>query len=113
MFTMVGQSISRFLMLFFEEIRSLVCKGKKKSEPGIAAAGIVAGIAAWVAKHFGIDHVTAQAIGASLMIALVTATRGAFCKMTAEQAKDAIDAKTYKRKIRLGNHDHLYKNLWK
>lgn len=48
-------------------------------------------------KHLGVDEKAATAAATAILIAIMTATKGAFCKMTADEAKKAIaEAKSAK-----------------
>jgi hypothetical protein len=59
-----------------------------------ASAGVIGGFATWIVSSFGAPPAAAKALAASVLILLVTATKGAFCDMTADAAKTAILMKT-------------------
>lgn len=84
----VGANILRFIELWFEELRGIICKGAK-SLSGKTQTVIVA-ISSWLATKLGVQPHIATAIATAILVAILTATKGAFCKMTAEQAKAAL-----------------------
>ncbi|SRR6266481_308119 len=84
----VGTHILRFVELFFEELRGIICKGAK-SLSGTTNTVIVA-LASWLATKLGVSPHIATAVATAILVAILTATKGAFCKMTAEQAKAAL-----------------------
>jgi hypothetical protein len=86
-----GKTILRFLSLYFDQIRDMVCKGNKKSLSAPAHAGLVA-LAGWLSSHLGVERHEATAAAAAILIAILIATKGAFCKMTASEAKSALDS---------------------
>lgn len=86
-----GKNILRFASLYFDEIRSLVCKRKKQSLGTTTHAALVA-IAGWLSSHFGMDSPAVTGVAAAILIAILTATEGAFCKMTAPEAKASLVA---------------------
>jgi hypothetical protein len=86
-----GKNILRFASLYFDEIRALVCKRKKQSLGTTTHAALVA-IAGWLSSHFGVDSPAVTGVAAAILIAVLTATKGAFCKMTAPEAKAALVA---------------------
>ena len=88
----VGTNILRFIDLWFEELRGIICKGAK-SLSGVTNT-VLAALASWLASKAGVSPHIATAVALAILVAILTATKGAFCKMTAEQAKAALAAAT-------------------
>jgi hypothetical protein len=86
-----GKNILKFTSLDFDEIRALICKRKKQGLGTTAHAALVA-IAGWLSSHFGMESPAVTGVAAAILIAALTATKGAFCKMTAPEAKAAVTA---------------------
>jgi hypothetical protein len=84
----VGTEILRFIELFFDDLRRIICKGNKDLS-GTSKTAIVA-IASWLTSHLGVGAHIATAVATAILVSILTATKGAFCKMTAENAKAAI-----------------------
>ena len=85
-----GRNILRFIDLWLEELRGIICKGAK-SLSGTTHTLIVA-LSSRLATKFGVQPHIATAVATAILVAILTATKGAFCKMTAEQAKAALAA---------------------
>jgi hypothetical protein len=83
-------SILRFVELWMDELRGIICKGAKALS-GTTHAVIVA-LSSWLATKLGVQPHIATAVATAILVAILTATKGAFCKMTAEQAKAALAA---------------------
>jgi len=84
-----GQNILRFTSLYFDEIRAQICKGKKQSL-GTTTHGALVALASWLSGHLGMESSVVTGVAAAILIAALTATKGAFCKMTAPEAKAAL-----------------------
>jgi hypothetical protein len=89
----VGRNILRFVDQFFDQLRDIICKGRKDTLSTTSHSAIAA-LAVWLSSHAGIEAHLATAVATAILIAILTATKGAFCKMTAPEAKRAI-AKAY------------------
>ncbi len=81
-----SQTVLRIVVVYFDELRKLICKGKKGSL-GAATQGAIAGIAAWLIGVLGVDQHAATGVAVAILITLLSATKGAFCRLTEEQAK--------------------------
>jgi hypothetical protein len=89
--TTAGRKIRDFVELYFYELRALVCKKNKKNSPispGTTVA--LAGVTHWLLEHFGIQEEYAKTMATAILVALLTATKGTFCKMTENEAKAAL-----------------------
>jgi hypothetical protein len=86
----VGTNILRFIELWLEELRGIICK-RAKTLSGTTQTVIVA-LSSWLATKLGVQPHIATAVATAILVAILTATKGAFCKMTAEQAKAALAA---------------------
>lgn len=96
----VGTNILRFIELWLEELRGIICKGAK-SLSGTTHTVIVA-LSSWLATKLGVQPHIAAAVATAILVAILTATKGAFCKMTAEQAKAALAAAAVSGKRKSG-----------
>jgi hypothetical protein len=85
-----AKSVLRFIELYLEELRRIICKGGKGLST-TTKGGLVA-VASWLAAKFGVLPHIATAVATAILVAALTATKGAFCKMTAERAKAALAA---------------------
>jgi hypothetical protein len=85
-----AKSVLRFIELFLEELRGIICKGGKSLST--TTKGALVAVASWLAAKFGVLPHIATAVATAILVAALTATKGAFCKMTAEQAKAALAA---------------------
>jgi hypothetical protein len=83
----VGKLIIKFVIEFFELIRKWVCKDGKKTFPlsHKATFGITS-IAHEMAQYFGVHAEVGKAMAASVMLLLAWAFKGAFCRVTADEA---------------------------
>jgi len=83
----VGRLIIRFVIEFFDLIRKWVCKNGKKNFPlsHKATFGITS-LAHEMASHFGVHAEVGKAMAASVMLLLLWAFKGAFCRVTASEA---------------------------
>jgi hypothetical protein len=88
----IAINISRFVELFYDEIVSIICKGDKKNLGTTTHSALVA-LAAWLATHLSVNAVLATPVATAILIAITRATKGAFCKMAAEDAKRLIAAR--------------------
>jgi hypothetical protein len=89
--TTAGKKMRDFVELYFYELRALVCKKNKKTfpvSPGTTVA--IAGVTHWLLEHFGIQEEYAKTMATAILVALLTATKGTFCKMTENEAKAAL-----------------------
>jgi hypothetical protein len=87
----IPESIKNFVIHFIANIRKIICP-KKRADQKLSAGsqGLISGIATWIVTSFGSTPAVAKALAASILIIIVTATRGAFCDMTVEIASSAI-----------------------
>jgi hypothetical protein len=85
-----AKNILRFIELYFDEIRRLICKGNPRNLGATTHAALVA-LSAWLAKQIGAYEGAVTAMASAILIAILTATKGAFCRMTAEAAKAALE----------------------
>ena len=83
-----GANILRFIQIFFEDLRGIICKGAK-SISGTTHTVIVA-LASWLAAKLGVSPHIATALATAILVSILTATKGAFCQMTAPQAKASL-----------------------
>ena len=87
-----GRKILEFIKLEFEELRALICKDNKKKFPlSVKTTVAIAGLTHWAVDHVGVKEEFAKSIATSIIVAILTATKGAFCKMTAKEAKAALE----------------------
>lgn len=90
--SVVARKILDFIMLEFEELRALICKDNKKKFPLSAKTTVaIAGLTHWAVDHMGVKEEFAKSIATSILVAVLTATKGAFCKMTAKEAMEALE----------------------
>jgi hypothetical protein len=86
-----GRVIVHFIELFFEEIRRKICKSNKTNfSVGAHMAAALTALAHWLADRFGIASELAKVSASAVLIAIATASKGAFCRLTAEGALEAI-----------------------
>jgi hypothetical protein len=86
-----GRKIRQFIEVYLYELRTLICKKAKtnfslSSQTTIA----IAGMTHWLLEHFGMHAEYAKSLATGILVALLTATKGAFCKMTADEAKAVL-----------------------
>jgi hypothetical protein len=80
-----GPSIQRFIGYFLVEIRKKICKNKTL---GHATTGALSALAVWITESFRVDSHASVAVAAAILVAVSSAAKGAFCKMTEEQLKE-------------------------
>lgn len=85
----VGKNILRFVEQFFDQLRGIICRGRKGSL-STTSYSVIATLAQWLSSHTGIEPPLATAAATAILIAILEATKGAFCKMTASEAKKAF-----------------------
>lgn len=86
-----SEKIRSFILVYFVQLRSLVCKNNTKNFPLSNQTTVVtAGIAVWLVETFGIKDTLAKSLATTILIALLTATKGTFCLVTAEAAKEIL-----------------------
>jgi hypothetical protein len=87
----IPKPIREFAMYFLINIRKIVCPaGKQKVVLGAATTSIVGSLAIWLVSTFKMTSEVANTLASAVLIAVVTATKGAFCDMTAAMAKAAL-----------------------
>ena len=74
---------------FFSEIRDIICNPKRQTAAArISRRGfgpMCAGLAVFIMGKFGLSEPIATVVAIYLLIVLLEATKGAFCKMTVEK----------------------------
>lgn len=89
--TKAAQVVLQFIKLFFDEIRKRICKTNKVNfSVGKEMALALTSLAHWLAAHFGIVHELAKVTASAVLVAIASATKGAFCRLTAKGALDAL-----------------------
>lgn len=89
--TAAGRKIQEFIEQYFYELRNLICKNPRSNFPLSPQTSVaIAALAHWLMEHFGIANEYAKYMAATLLVTLLSATKGTFCKMTAKEAKAAI-----------------------
>ena len=87
----IPKPVRDFSIHFLINIRKIICpNAKKKVVMGAASTGIVGALALWLVRTFGITSEVAETFASAVLITIATATKGAFCDMTAEMAKAAL-----------------------
>lgn len=87
----IPPSIKKFTLYFFNNIRKLICPKKGiKVTLSTGATATVNGVATWIMSHFLLAGAVANALASAVILLIVTATKGAFCDMTADMAKELI-----------------------
>jgi hypothetical protein len=86
----ITSSIKKFVLYFFNNLRKLICP-KAGTKPTLSTGGqaAITAIAVW-AGALGLAAHVATSLASAALILIATATKGAFCDMTAEMAKTAI-----------------------
>jgi hypothetical protein len=79
--------LNGFIICFLQEIRKIVCR---KKALGHATTGAIAGLTAWIAEQFSLGFHGAAAISAAIVIAVSSAAKSTFCKMTAAEVDKAL-----------------------
>lgn len=87
----IPASIKRLILHFFNNLRKLICP-RAGAKPSLSTGGqaTISGIAVWLAAHLGVAVGVATSLATAVLVVIATATKGAFCDMTAEMAKAAI-----------------------
>jgi hypothetical protein len=86
-----GRKILEIIETYFYELREIVCKNNKTKFPlSTRTVVAVAGLTHWCMQHFGITEEWAKSVATAILVALLAATKGTFCKMTVKEAKAAI-----------------------
>lgn len=85
--SVAGKLIVRFVIEFFDLIRNWICKDGKKNFPLTHKATFgITSVAHQMASHFGVHAEVGKAMAASVMVLLAWAFKGAFCRVTADEA---------------------------
>jgi hypothetical protein len=81
-----GDSLKRFIHLFAKEIRARICKddSSDKSIDSSIAASITA-LTTWLFHEFNVSNALANGMAVAILVTVVAATKGAFCKMTTDE----------------------------
>ena len=82
-----GIILLRFIKLSLTELQKTICKNSK-TELGTNTHAAIVGIAAWIAGHLGITGNIATVLATGILITLVKATKGGFCRMTPTEIED-------------------------
>jgi hypothetical protein len=86
-----GRKILQFMETYFYELRDLICKTNKGKFPISSQTTVaVSGITHWLLEHFGIHEELAKSVATTILVGLLIATKGTFCKMTEKEAKAAL-----------------------
>jgi hypothetical protein len=84
-----GQKLLSFIRTYFYQLREIICKKYKKTLPLAHQTTVaVVGLTHWLLQHFGMDDELAKSTASAIIVALVVATKGTFCKMTAKEAEN-------------------------
>jgi hypothetical protein len=87
----IPKPVRDFAIHFLVNIRKVICpKAKNKVVLGAASTGIVGALALWLVRTFGITSEVAETFASAVLITIATATKGAFCDMTADMTKAAL-----------------------
>lgn len=80
--------IEEFIRRFLVEIRAIICKNRTASRTlSHTTTGALAGLAAWLVERFGASSHASEAIAAAIIVAVSSAAKSAFCKMTEAEAR--------------------------
>lgn len=91
--TKAGRIIVAFIKLFFDEIRKRICGNRKANfAVGPAMALALTSLAHWLAGHFRLADELSRVTASAILVAIASATKGAFCRLTADGALAAIIA---------------------
>lgn len=83
-----GRTIWTFILAHFYELRDLVCKGKKKTYPLTTnQTAIIVLLGDWLVRTFGAEPHIVKSIAVAILVAILAATKGAFCKLTRQEAE--------------------------
>jgi hypothetical protein len=91
-----AKKIREFIRANFEKIRSLICSKEEKSEwltatKAATTTQAIAQLAAWIAAHCHMEIGSAKIFATSILVFIFSAAKGKFCKMTAKEAKTALE----------------------
>jgi hypothetical protein len=90
-----SSTFNRFVLLFLHEIREIICDKKKAQRVSkgsdVTAGSVVTGLAAWISTKFGLADPVSVGVATAVLLSVIYATKGAFCKMTNEEVKDAMN----------------------
>lgn len=89
----LGAPLAAFALHFFAEIRACICDDKRRKKvlgPTAATTASVAAVAAWATHQFGLTEPIAVGLATSVLTIIASATKGAFCKMSEEEAKQSL-----------------------
>jgi hypothetical protein len=76
-------SVSSFVVLLLDELRTLICgKGKNPTKLGPESQAMLGALAAAIARKLGISDATSVGLAVLVLITLGQATKNAFCKMS-------------------------------
>jgi hypothetical protein len=85
--------IAEFIKRFFKKIRDLICgpktKGYKLSHTSV---GALAGLAEWIMHELHFSTEMAKALACTILIGILSASKGTICEMTEEKALAALFA---------------------
>jgi hypothetical protein len=89
--------VTAFSLVFFHELRERIC-GKEATKigevGGVTARGLATGVSAWLMGAFGLTNPIALGVAATILFVLSGATKGAFCKATEPEVRDALRSST-------------------
>jgi hypothetical protein len=89
--THAGRKVLEIIETYFYELREIICKSNKARFPISSRTTIaVAGLTHWFLQNFGITEEWAKSVAATILVAILAATKGTFCKMTMKEAKTAL-----------------------
>ena len=83
-----------FIARFYDEIKDILCNPKRKTEAATLSrqklGPVCAGLSAFIAQSLAITQPIAIAVATYLLIVLLEASRGAFCKMSKRKIQEAL-----------------------
>jgi len=79
-------AIYDFIGHFFAEIRDIICKNKTSNKSLGITTGTLTTLSTWVAASFRAPSHFAKSVASGVLVVVMTAARGAFCKMNQAQA---------------------------
>jgi hypothetical protein len=85
-----GRKLRDFIELTFYGLRERICKKDKKRVSANTTIA-VASLAHWLLQSFGMQEEYAKSTATAILVAILCATKGAFCKMTEKDAKAALE----------------------
>jgi hypothetical protein len=90
-----SSTVNRFVILFLSEIRQIICTDKKAGRIAktskVSAGSVVSGLTAWITSKFGVTDPIALGVATAVLLSIVYATKGAFCKMTDDEVKKEVN----------------------